>query len=102
LIFDLAVVANDWAISHDSREMGTFKINELNSLLKGYESIRTLTSSEMEAWPMALRSAAFRFWISRLHDWYAPREATLLTPKDPTQFERILVKRKSEMRKKPC
>ena len=51
---------------------------------------------------MTLRSAAFRFWISRLYDWYVPREATLLTPKDPTQFERILLKRKSEMKEKPC
>jgi homoserine kinase type II len=102
LIFDLAVVANDWAISHDLEEIGTFRKSELHFLLQGYESIRKLTSSELEAWPMALRSAAFRFWISRLYDWYVPREATLLTPKDPTQFERILLKRKAEMRKKSC
>ena len=79
-----------------------FKKNKLDSLLQGYQSIRKLTSSETEAWPMTLRSAAFRFWISRLYDWYVPREATLLTPKDPTQFERILLKRKSEMKEKPC
>ena len=102
LIYDLAVVANDWAISHKSNEIGSFKTNELDYLLKGYQSVRTLTNSEMEAWAMALRSAAFRFWISRLYDWYVPREATLLTPKDPTQFEMILLKRKSEMRKKSC
>ena len=102
LIYDLAVVANDWAIHHNSREIGSFKTNELNYLLKGYQSIRALTASEMEAWPMTLRSAAFRFWISRLYDWFVPREATLLTPKDPTQFEIILLKRKSEMRKKSC
>ena len=102
LIFDLAVVANDWAISHSVEEVGVFKQKELNSLLNGYESIRALTSSEVEAWPMALRTAAFRFWISRLYDWYIPREATLLTPKDPTQFERILLRRKSEMKEKPC
>ncbi|OUT97441.1 MAG: homoserine kinase [Betaproteobacteria bacterium TMED41] len=102
LIFDLAVVANDWAIFHDKDKIGTFKKNELDSLLLGYQSIRKLTSQETEAWPMTLRSAAFRFWISRLYDWYVPREATLLTPKDPTQFERILLKRKSEMKEKPC
>ena len=102
LIYDLAVVANDWAIFHDSEKIGSFKTNELDYLLKGYQSIRNLNASEMEAWPMVLRSAAFRFWISRLYDWYVPREATLLTPKDPTQFEIILLKRKSEMRKKSC
>ena len=102
LIYDLAVVANDWAISHDLNEIGSFKNDELDYLFKGYQSVRPLTNAEMEAWPMALRSAAFRFWISRLYDWYVPREATLLTPKDPTQFEIILLKRKSEMRKKSC
>ncbi len=102
LIFDLAVVANDWGISHEAEKIGTFKVDELNSLLGGYESVRVLSEAEIEAWPMTLRSAAFRFWISRLYDWYVPRDASLLTPKDPTQFERILEKRKSEMREKPC
>ncbi|OUW03217.1 MAG: hypothetical protein CBD16_03425, partial [Betaproteobacteria bacterium TMED156] len=102
LLFDLAVVANDWTVHHEHQDIGTFKKNELDSLLNGYQSIRILSSSEIEAWPMILRSAAFRFWVSRLYDWYIPREANLLTPKDPTIYEKILFKRKLEMREKPC
>lgn len=86
-LFDLAVTANDWCID---RNTGAFKSEHIHALLNAYHSEKALTNNDQTAWPMMLRAAALRFWISRLYDFYRTREAQMLTPKDPTHFERIL------------
>jgi len=86
-LFDLAVTVNDWCIDLKS---GEFDRVRLQSLREAYEKIRPLTLAETKSWSMMLRSAALRFWISRLWDFYIPRNAELLTPHDPNHFETIL------------
>ena len=92
-LFDLAITANDWCIQP---ETGVFDLTKLNALLDAYRKRRALTALEIAHWPLMTRAAALRFWLSRLDDWYSPRPAAQLTPKDPIHFERILLSRRNE------
>ena len=62
-------------------------------MLQAYQAVRPLTAAERDLLPALLRAGALRFWISRLWDFYLPREASMLTPHDPTHFERVLRQR---------
>ena len=86
-LFDVAVTVNDWCIDLTS---GLFDPIRLQNFLSSYQKIRPFTSAEQSSWNMMLIAAALRFWISRLWDFYIPREAQLLTPHDPYHFEKIL------------
>lgn len=92
-IFDVAVTVNDWCIDV---ETGVLDLPRVNALLNAYHAVRPFTSEEAVAWQPMLRAAAFRFWLSRLYDYYLPRDAEMLTPHDPGHFERILRLRESQ------
>ncbi|MGB6008089.1 homoserine kinase [Castellaniella sp.] len=86
-LFDVAVSVNDWCIQ---RSTGAFVRRRLQAWLQAYHAVRPFTAAEKAAWPIMLRAAALRFWISRLYDFYLPRPAQTLKPHDPRHFERIL------------
>lgn len=86
-LFDVAVSVNDWCIQ---RPTGAFVRRRLQAWLQAYHAVRPFTQAEATAWPVMLRAAALRFWISRLYDFHLPRPAQSLKPHDPRHFERIL------------
>ena len=89
-LFDLAVCLNDWCIDWDS---GAHDALRCASMLNAYQGVRALTADERDLLPAMARAGALRFWISRLWDYYLPREAQELTPHDPRHFERVLRQR---------
>jgi homoserine kinase type II len=89
-LFDIAVTVNDWCIDLAS---GALDAARVQALTHAYHAARPFTAFEHAAWQPMLRAAALRFWVSRLHDFYQPRAAEMLTPHDPTHFERVLRQR---------
>ncbi|ARP94657.1 homoserine kinase [Bordetella genomosp. 13] len=89
-LFDVAVSVNDWCIVRDT---GEFVPGLAQAWLAAYAAQRPFTEDERQAWPLMLRAAALRFWVSRLYDFYVPRPAQTLKPHDPRHFERVLLAR---------
>lgn len=90
LLYDVAVTVNDWCSTAD----GSLDEEKLLTLLSAYRKVRPFTEQEQAAWPVMLRAAALRFWLSRLQDLHFPREGELTHTKDPEAFRTILRQRK--------
>jgi len=93
LAYDLAVCLNDWCLAGDEAGLDE---SRAQALVQAYEQERPLTADEHKLLPAMMRRAALRFWVSRLGDWYLPRSAHLLHPKDPRHFERVLRQREKQ------
>ena len=97
LLYDLAVTANDWCLNTDL----TLDPIRCQVLTSAYSCIRPFTEDEKQLWPLMLRLAAFRFWVSRIITFIHPEEEVdqahkqSLTGhfKDPDEFRSILFNR---------
>ncbi|MEH6472594.1 MAG: homoserine kinase [Halopseudomonas sp.] len=90
LLYDLAIVANDWCVT----PQGVFDTERLDALLHAYAQVRPFESSEYDAWPVLIRTAAMRFWLSRLISLHGLEETQYdgeQVIKDPEQLKQILL-----------
>ncbi|WP_299182458.1 homoserine kinase [uncultured Neptuniibacter sp.] len=84
LLYDLAIVANDWCCNAD----GSIDPLREKALLEAYASARPFTTDEYAAWPVLTCTAAMRFWLSRLIPWLDEQSEQKL--KDPDELKQIL------------
>ncbi|WP_271272191.1 homoserine kinase [Aliamphritea hakodatensis] len=87
LLYDLAIVANDWCVNSD----GSIDAARETALLQAYAAERPFTAGEHKAWAQLTRTAAMRFWLSRLIPWLDENSTQKL--KDPDELKQILLQR---------
>lgn len=88
LLFDLAVVVNDWCFDSE----GELRSDNYKALIGAYCGIRQPDAIESERWGELLRIAALRFWVSRLSERllagaYTPRGRG----KNPAPYRRLIL-----------
>jgi homoserine kinase type II len=62
MLYDLAITLNDWCCD----DAGQINGPRARALLGAYAALRPFTSAEAQLWPVMLRIACVRFWLSRL------------------------------------
>lgn len=89
-IFDLANVVNTMCF-----EGGRYSLRRFESLLAGYESLRTLSLAEWDAFPNELRFSAFRLVVTHLRDFFAqPDERERINKDFQDYYERLRILRR--------
>ena len=84
--YDLAITANAWCF--DKKK--SFKKENFDSLLKGYQQHVNISNDEKNHFNTLLRGAAMRFLVTRLHDQLYHPDGAMVVPKDPFEFFNIL------------
>ncbi|OUR82162.1 homoserine kinase [Cycloclasticus sp. 46_120_T64] len=91
LTYDIAVAVNDWCIEND----GSLNKERFDAFIQAYQAIRPFTPEEVQHWPIIIRAAAFRFWLSRLRDVHFPKAGEITHIKDPEAMKSILMSRRN-------
>jgi homoserine kinase type II len=85
-VYDLAICILAWCA-----EDKILMEERQQELVKGYESVRKLTSEEHNALPTFIRLATLRFWVSRLIAQSSGSGAALTTSKNPDEMKAVLL-----------
>lgn len=88
MLYDVAIAVNDWC----SNDNGELDAPRARALLGAYATLRPFTPSEAELWPVMLRVACVRFWISRLiaAESFAGQDVLI---HNPAEFQHRLAQR---------
>lgn len=89
LMYDLAIVVNDWCSDFSTGELD---MDKYHAMVNAYIHEREPSAAEILSWPHMLKIAALRFWLSRLEAWHGAKDdpVRLAQQHDPMEFQRIL------------
>ncbi len=92
-VFDIATAVNALCFV-----AGRYSLERFRHLLRGYESVRTLSLAEWDAFPNELRYSSLRFTVTRLHDFFLTRVdgATRVNKDFRDFFERLRILRREK------
>ena len=77
---------------------GGYSLERFRYLLQGYETVRTLSLAEWDAFPNELRYSSLRFTVTRMHDFFLkPANGATRINKDFREFyDRLRVLRREK------
>jgi len=81
-VYELAITINAWCFD----DKNLLRKDCMNSMLQGYESVRSLNDTERSHLSLFCRGAALRFLMTRLHDWVFHNPEDFVKPKDPGEY----------------
>lgn len=94
MLFDLAIIANDWCTSADNQ----IDSDKEQALLSAYNAVRPFTVTENMVWPQMTQTAAMRFWLSRLIPAFGVaqenRDSSEMVIKNPDELKAVLLYRR--------
>ncbi len=90
LMYEIAICIN--ALCFDKIN-SKFKINnkKIKNLIKGYESIKKISTQEKKSLNILCRGAAIRYFLTRLYDYTNTPKTALIKVKDPREYYQKLV-----------
>lgn len=81
-VYDLSICVNAWCFD-DNNE---FNKGLFLNLIKGYDSIRQLSSNEINSIPILCYGSSLRFLLTRVDNWKNDNESDIVNYQDPLEF----------------
>ena len=89
-MYEIAICINALCFDKDKTK---FRINKkkIKNLIKGYESVKKISSKEKSSLNILCRGAAMRYFMTRLYDYTNTPKTALIKIKDPGEYYQKLI-----------
>jgi homoserine kinase type II len=89
-MYEIAICIN--ALCFDKKN-NKFVLNnqKVKSLIKGYQSVKKISSKQKKALNKLCRGAALRYLLTRIYDYFNTPKTALIKIKDPKEYFQKLI-----------